>query len=1273
MHRPRFFLRPWFFISLCLSSALFAGDEEGALIVPVEAGIHRVQIEVWDVVLGEWVPYSIAHLDGQAGTVKMRFPAETPQSGWRVRATTNELIPKAWIDDESTLNTASVVESNRSLSRGGASDVFTNTTAGDAETGGGTEVVESDLWKLDGTDLYFFNQLRGLQVFDLSDPAAPGLTASLRYPARGDQMYQLNEDYLLLLARGTNETVVELVRINDGAPYIAQSIGGLAGYYQESRLIGQRLYVVTYDHRSIEVGGVTEWKGFIHINGIDFSDPAAPVELAELTMEIAQSWGTTVTATSDTLIISARNYVYENDEGEWWERGWHLRSDVYLIDLDTVDGAPRLRAHAPLAGYVSDKFKLRLEGDVLTAISEARGYRIETYTEEIVTSPDPLFDERDPSGAVEPIIETVTRTRRVWYNNTVLENLILEGDTLTSVGSIELAEGERLRATRFDGDRAYIVTFEQVDPLFIIDLSDPAAPGILGELVIPGWSNYLEVLDNGNLFSVGVEDRRVALSLFDVADPQNILLLSRVYLGDEGNASWSEANYDEKALSIFPDEGLALIPYQTYNYDSGIYRYDLALQVVEMEDDRLTLRGSLEHEAQARRASLLGNDALVSISNEELITASISDPDSPTVLADLTLAWNVDNVFYFNDYLIQIDSSGWVQDVLGDGSVQDVSQPVVRVSSSDHPDTVTTEVPLQAGNITGMTMKGSLLYLLYLDHYRNYTAKTVSLSQFRMEVYDFSDPSAPTKGATSTFPVELPYDHYYGRNSLKAVWKDSVTLVWMPQETNNYSYGPWYDYGWDFADMRVGFGFPLYDVWQPYVSSEAFIVAVDTSFTTAPKISDVLDLSREVDNGSVTYSEAYLVGDTVYLSESYHWWERFEKDVNGEQPWSGYRYENHYENHLLTVDVTPTNLLRESFRGDIVGTLTGVVSMDEGAGIVITRERALPDAWTSENDERTTLYAHLFDGAQLLPIDTYSFAPDPAYSVSMLSFAFADRVIYRAGSGNTTPTDPDDAIDRVEFGYSGEFESLPALAVAKAYSTRIDLVADHLLARSDAMTRLWSISGRDAALVGDFDPSTNHSWWGWSPNTLGDPTLIPGVALWLPAGIYGVDAFPLDNVVSSIAHSSEQVTTAIWETISSSLCLESTLSADDLVGAISNLRWRFKAADFSTVDASAADLGDYWYQSSWYGYYHQRGDEKWIYHIDHGWLWTTGLKGKRAWTYDSELGWCWVGEEAYPFVYSAGKTSWLYYYKDEAGAGVRWFYQMTGAPVGEEWFSVPQS
>ena len=149
------------------------------------------------------------------------------------------------------------------------------------------------------------------------------------------------------------------------------------------------------------------------------------------------------------------------------------------------------------------------------------------------------------------------------------------GEKLAAVGQIEdLAPGEQLYSVRFLGDRAFVVTFgpdggNWVDPLFTIDLSDPAAPRVEGQLEIPGFSNYLQMIDGEFLIGLGrnadeTNGRQLEpqVSLFDVSDFADPLLADRVSFGDA--SSWSEAFFNHHAISYFPDQKMLAVPLDTW-------------------------------------------------------------------------------------------------------------------------------------------------------------------------------------------------------------------------------------------------------------------------------------------------------------------------------------------------------------------------------------------------------------------------------------------------------------------------------------------------------------------------------------------------------------------------------------------------------------------------------------------------------------------------------------------------------------------------------------
>ncbi len=137
------------------------------------------------------------------------------------------------------------------------------------------------------------------------------------------------------------------------------------------------------------------------------------------------------------------------------------------------------------------------------------------------------------------------------------------GEVLERVGRVGgLGVGERIYAVRYFGDTAYVVTFRQTDPLYTVDLSDPRAPKVTGELKITGYSAYLHPAGDGRLIGVGQEadpDGRVTgaqLSLFDTTDPAGARRLAQYHLP----GGWTEVEGDPHAFLYWPDKGLVVLP-----------------------------------------------------------------------------------------------------------------------------------------------------------------------------------------------------------------------------------------------------------------------------------------------------------------------------------------------------------------------------------------------------------------------------------------------------------------------------------------------------------------------------------------------------------------------------------------------------------------------------------------------------------------------------------------------------------------------------------------
>jgi inhibitor of cysteine peptidase len=232
--------------------------------------------------------------------------------------------------------------------------------------------------------------------------------------------------------------------------------------------------------------------------------------------------------------------------------------------------------------------------------------------------------------------------RRGGITNQTSAVYILDKNMMT-VGKLEgLAPREDIYSARFTGDRCYLVTFKKVDPLFVIDLSNPKNPTVLGKLKIPGYSNYLHPYDENHIIGLGknaVESEEgdfawyqgIKISLFDVTDVSNPIEMAMIEVGDRGTDS--PALTDHRAFLFSRERGLLVIPileakinpdqyggvvtdnaYGDYIYQ-GAYVFDISLEgiklrgkITHIEDDSLQKSGYwFDSEYSVERSLYIGN------------------------------------------------------------------------------------------------------------------------------------------------------------------------------------------------------------------------------------------------------------------------------------------------------------------------------------------------------------------------------------------------------------------------------------------------------------------------------------------------------------------------------------------------------------------------------------------------------------------------------------------------------------------------------------------
>jgi uncharacterized secreted protein with C-terminal beta-propeller domain len=234
-----------------------------------------------------------------------------------------------------------------------------------------------------------------------------------------------------------------------------------------------------------------------------------------------------------------------------------------------------------------------------------------------VATTDPArFSGAEPAIAVVPNGPTVGPSARgqsaaatTASEPTVSESYVTvlaeQGKELVQVGQVGgLGKGESIHAVRFDGPVGYVVTFRQTDPLYTVDLTDPAQPRTRGELKLLGFSAYLHPLGNGRLLGIGqdaTEQGRITgaqVSLFDVTDLDHPRLVNQVALP----AGWSQVGHDYHAFLWWEPAKLAAVPMAIPDYiasaGTGI-RSDgfgfSGLAGFTVDGDQLAERGRISH------------------------------------------------------------------------------------------------------------------------------------------------------------------------------------------------------------------------------------------------------------------------------------------------------------------------------------------------------------------------------------------------------------------------------------------------------------------------------------------------------------------------------------------------------------------------------------------------------------------------------------------------------------------------------------------------------
>ena len=383
-------------------------------------------------------------------------------------------------------------------------------------------------------------------TYDITDKSAPKLLSSLEQDGR-----------------------MITSRLSDGKVYVISSYGNYYGWFKpldgardlnESAGEVYKDYIPTVEGEPIApdciyISEEPVSEEFLVVTSMSPENPEQYLDVKSLL------------ADGDECYVSS-NYIYV--AGSRWQNSEIPYDRTVVYRFAYQDGEITPVGQVTVKGTLDDQFSMDEYEGHLRVVTTVNEYVYETkdtgLKETVDINGDGIIDETD---MIEPY------SYRYIIDSKEYNSLYIYNESLELTGCIEnLAPDEHIKSARLMGKVGYFVTFRQTDPLFSVDLSDPANPKVLGELKIPGFSTYLHPYGEGLLLGIGYDadettgwTQGVKLSMFDVSDPGNVKEVHKHILAD---FTYTGVEADHKAALVDAEKGIIGFPVRGYQ-DMGEY------------------------------------------------------------------------------------------------------------------------------------------------------------------------------------------------------------------------------------------------------------------------------------------------------------------------------------------------------------------------------------------------------------------------------------------------------------------------------------------------------------------------------------------------------------------------------------------------------------------------------------------------------------------------------------------------------------------------------
>jgi len=388
-------------------------------------------------------------------------------------------------------------------------------------------------------------------------------------------------------------TSIKVYDISDKENPVLTRNFSVDGNYFSSRMIGDYVYVVATQYTffietdvflpRVHSDNETEVIPADDIYYYNFSDTSysfTTIVALNIQNDAQEPTHETILLGGTSAIYVSQNNIYLTFPDYTWQENETMKTTIQRIKIDKQ--AITFAAQGEVPGYVLNQFSMDEHNGYFRIATTTNNFGWRTFTDEATSK-----------------------------NNVYVLDM-----NLNVVGKLEdLAPGETIYSARFMGDRCYLVTFRNIDPLFVIDLTEPTAPKVLGSLKVTGYSGYLHPYDENHIIGIGKETvasekedfawyQGVKISLFDVSDVSNPVELAKYEIGDRGTDS--PVLWNHKALLFDKTRNLLVLPVLLAEIDPSQYDGEVppdaygefvwqGAYVFDISLDGLELRGRITH------------------------------------------------------------------------------------------------------------------------------------------------------------------------------------------------------------------------------------------------------------------------------------------------------------------------------------------------------------------------------------------------------------------------------------------------------------------------------------------------------------------------------------------------------------------------------------------------------------------------------------------------------------------------------------------------------